>query len=161
MEKEINEKFGGRLRVRVCGILVNQYGVLMVRHRGLSSAGYFWAPPGGGMNFGQPATECLIIEFREETGLLITVEDLLFVNEFHHSPLHTIELFFRVTQTGGQLQKGFDPEMSAGRQIIDEVKYFRQADFEAQNGPQLHSVFRNIRQPEQLLNLKGYFHYWK
>ena len=161
MEKEINEKFGGRLRVRVCGILVNQKGVLMVRHRGLSAAGYFWSPPGGGMDYGQSAVDCLKQEFSEETGLIITVGSLLFVNEFHHSPLHAVELFFRVTQTGGQLRTGFDPEMNGGPQIIDEVKYFKQADFEEQNGPQIHAVFRNIQQPKQVLNLKGYFHNWK
>ena len=46
MKKEISENFGGSLRVRVCGILVNEQGVLMVRHKGLSSEGYFWIPPG-------------------------------------------------------------------------------------------------------------------
>lgn len=161
MEKEINEKFGGKLRVRVCGILVDQSGVLMVRHRGLSSAGFFWAPPGGGMNFGQSAVDCLKQEFREETGLDIAVKDLLFVNEFRAVPLHAIELFFRVEQVGGELITGFDPELSANKQIIEEVKYFNQIDFKEHKGPQLHSVFRNIQQPEQLLNLKGYFHNWK
>jgi 8-oxo-dGTP diphosphatase len=161
MEEEINEKFGGKLRIRVCGILVDQNGVLMVRHRGLSAAGYFWAPPGGGMNFGQSAVDCLKQEFKEETGLNITVNDLLFVNEFRDAPLHAIELFFKVEQVGGALKTGFDPELNADRQIIEEVKYFNQVDFKEQDGPQLHSVFRNILQPEQLLNLKGYFHNWK
>ena len=158
MEHEIREKFGDRLRVRVSGILVDQNRVLMVRHQGLSNAGYFWAPPGGGMTFGQSATECLKREFREETGLVISVGDFLFANEYLDPPLHAVELFFKVTKTGGEIRVGIDPELPADRQIINKVCYFKASDLKEQKGPQLHSVFRNIQQPEHLLNLKGYFH---
>ena len=161
MKQEIIENFGDVLRVRVCGILINKQGLLMVRHRGLTTAGYFWSPPGGGMKFGQSAADCLKQEFREETGLQISVGKLLFVNEFHNVPLHAVELFFLVKQTGGKLTTGFDPEMSPEGQIIEEVRYFKQEDFEKENGPQLHTVLRNIGAPEQVLNLKGYFHNWK
>lgn len=161
MKKEIHENFGGVLRTRVCGILIDENGVLMVRHQGLTSVGYFWSPPGGGMSFGQSATDCLRAEFQQETGLRISVGDLLFVNEFHCTPLHAVELFFQVQKTGGELKVGFDPELNPDRQIIDEVRYFKQSDLKLHNGPQLHSVFRKISHPEQLLNLRGYFHNWK
>ena len=161
MKKEIIENFGGTLRVRVCGILINSQGLLMVRHQGLSSTGYLWSPPGGGMKFGQSVTDCLKQEFLEETGLKISVNELLFVNEFQGAPFHAVELFFLVEQTGGELTIGYDPELSSDQQMIDEVRYFKQADFEEHRGPHLHAVFRNIRAPEQVLNLKGYFHNWK
>lgn len=161
MKKQISENFGGKLRVRVCGILVNENGVLMVRHKGLSRAGYLWIPPGGGLSFGQSAIECLEREFREETGLTIEVEEFLFVNEFHNTPLHAIELFFKVKKTGGRLGRGYDPELAPTGQIIEEVRYFGHTDIEQERGPQLHSIFRNISRPEQLLNLKGYFQNWK
>jgi 8-oxo-dGTP diphosphatase len=161
MKKQIAENFGGALRLRACGILVNEHGVLMVRHQGLTVAGYLWAPPGGGMSFGQSARECLEREFYEETGLIITVGEFLFVNEFHASPLHALELFFKVQQTGGHLKTGYDPELGPDHQIIDDVKYFQQNDIEEEQGPQLHSIFRQIIHPKQLLNLKGYFQNWK
>ncbi len=161
MEKEIIKNFADKLRLRVCGILKTEQGVLMIRHRGLSRAGYFWSPPGGGLSFGQSVTDCLKQEFLEETGLRITVENFLFVNEFFNHPLHAVELFFRVKQTGGDLCKGFDPEMSPEGQIIEAVKYFNADDLREHNGPQLHAVFRNLSAPEQVLNLKGYFHNWK
>ncbi len=161
MKKEIAEKFGGVLRIRACGILINEHGVLMVRHRGLTSPGYLWAPPGGGVAFGQSTHECLKKEFIEETGLVVTVGDLLFVNEFHASPLHALELFFTVKQAGGQLKTGFDPELGPNNQIIDDVKFFQQKDIQDQQGPQLHSIFQKISSPLQLLNLRGYFQNWK
>lgn len=157
MKKQIAENFGGALRLRACGLLVNEQGVLMVRHQGLSDAGYLWAPPGGGMLFGKSVHECLEREFLEETGLQITVEEFLFVNEFHAAPLHAIELFFKVQQTGGRLITGYDPELDPDKQIIEEVKYFQQNDIEDEQGPQLHSIFNKISHPHQLLYLNGYF----
>lgn len=161
MKKEISENFGGSLRVRVCGILVNEQGVLMVRHKGLSSEGYFWIPPGGGMTFGQSAVDCLKKEFLEETGLIISVEEFMFVNEFQGPPLHAVELFFKVKQSGGQLTVGYDPEFGPEDQIIEAVQFFTQKDIEREQGPQIHSIFNKVRNPEQLLNLKGYFQNWK
>ncbi|GJM27806.1 MAG: hypothetical protein DHS20C17_04410 [Cyclobacteriaceae bacterium] len=161
MREEIIENFGGKLRVRICGILVNQQGVLMVRHQGLSSMGYFWAPPGGGMSFGMSASETLINEFQEETGLSIAVGELIFIHEFHQIPLHALELFFKVEQIGGELKTGIDPEMKPDQQIIDRVQYFNSDDIAKHKGPQLHPSFNKIKRPEQLLNLKGYFQNWK
>jgi 8-oxo-dGTP diphosphatase len=161
MKKELGENFGEALRLRACGILINEHGILMVRHQGLSEAGYLWAPPGGGMEYGQSACECLEREFLEETGLIITTEEFMFVNEFHAAPLHAVELFFKVKQTGGQLKIGFDPELGPDQQIIDEVRYFQQNDLEDQHGPQLHSIFKEINHPQEILNLSGYFQNWK
>ena len=161
MKKELVENFGGTLRIRVNGILTNDQGVLMVRHQGLTSAGYFWAPPGGGMTFGQSAHDCLKREFLEETGTEITVDDLLFVNEFYQNPFHAIELFFRVWKVGGSLKTGYDPELKQDQQIINDVRFFTQKDIQEERGPQLHAIFHELSLPSQLLNLKGYFQNWK
>ncbi len=158
MKKEIIEKFGGVLRVRVCGILLNNQGLLLVRHQGLRKSGDFWSPPGGGMRFGQSAADCLIQEFLEETGLQIEVGEFLFTSEFNGPPLHAIELFFEVKQTGGKLTTGYDPELGPHQQIIKEVRYFKPDDFKELKDDQLHTVLSNIGTPEQVLNLKGYFH---
>jgi 8-oxo-dGTP diphosphatase len=161
MKKEIIEIFGGVLRVRVCGLLVDDNGLLLVRHQGLNASGIFWSPPGGGMEFGQSAQECLKREFLEETGLEISVSDLLFIHELNRPPLHAVELFFEVKRTGGKLATGYDPELEAHEQIINEVRYFKSVDFQKVKAGQLHAVLSNIRAPEQVLNLKGYFHYSK
>lgn len=161
MRNEIGEKFGDKLRVRVCGILFNEDQILMVKHRGLTSKGYLWVPPGGGAHFGQSVEDTLIREFKEETGLVIQVKDLLFVNEFHQSPLHALELFFQVDAIGGSLMKGYDPELPGAGQIIEEVRFWGKEDFQLENGVQLHALFRNLGHPQDILKLKGYFRNWK
>ncbi len=161
MKNEITEKFGGQLRVRVCGVLVQDQKVLMVKHRGLSDKGYFWSPPGGGATFQTSLVDSLKQEFLEETGLLVEVHELLFVNEFHRDPLHALEIFFRVTCMGGTLRMGHDPELGPQAQIIESIAYWGIEDFRAENGPQLHSAFQNLRHVEQILKLRGYFQNWK
>ena len=134
MRKEIAEKFGNALRVRVCGILIEQQKVLMVRHKGLSSAGYLWAPPGGGMEYGESAVDTLKREFQEETRLQVDVEEFLFINEFRDEPLHALELFYKVRNKGGTPVIGVDPELKEDRQIIDNVRFFAKKDLELQKG---------------------------
>jgi len=70
----------------------------MASHHSLGESGILWAPPGGGMDFGQSVEENLTREFREETGLKVEVKRFLFINEFLAVPLHAVELFFEVTR---------------------------------------------------------------
>ena len=77
--KEIAATFGNQIRVRVCGILINQEGILLVNHSGLNESGDWWTPPGGGLIFGESLEEALIREFKEETGLVISVAEQLFI----------------------------------------------------------------------------------
>ena len=81
MDKSVLELYGNRLRVRVCGICIRNDQLLLVNHRGLVE-GDFWSFPGGGMQFGETAKECLTREFMEETGLTVEVGDFLFTCEF-------------------------------------------------------------------------------
>ena len=89
--QEVVDIFGNKLRVRVCGIFIQDDKILLVNHKGLTQTGNFWAPPGGGIHFGEPARESLAREFLEETGLKIKVGKFLFINEYISKPLHTIE----------------------------------------------------------------------
>lgn len=123
IQKRIIENFGNRLRVRVCGILIEENHILLVNHQSLRKKSDFWAPPGGGMDFGTSAEENLKREFVEETGLMIDIENFLFVHEYLHKPLHAVELIFQVKRIGGTLNKGFDPEMNGGEQIIKDVRF--------------------------------------
>ncbi len=156
--RELTEKFGNRLRLRVSGICLNEGKVLMVKHRMIGQGKYLWAPPGGGLDYHESARETLVREFEEETGLTITPGEFLFVNEFHTDPLHAIELFFRVEITGGQLQRGADPEMSEEHQIITEVAFLDESMLKKENPLQIHSVFRNIEKISELITKRGYFY---
>ena len=65
---EIDKIYGNRVRVRTCGIYWKDNMILMVNHLGLGPAN-FWAPPGGGVEYGESLTRALEREFEEETGL--------------------------------------------------------------------------------------------
>ena len=157
IEKEILDKYGSKLRIRVCGIWVEGDKILMVKHRGIGKNGILWAPPGGGMEFGEDAKTALQREFLEEAGLDIQVSDFLFVYEFQEGPFHAIELFFKVTGNASDVKTGFDPEMANDNQIIMEVGFIPLDSKKLVNQEDLHFMLRQIKHPNEIFNLKGYF----
>ncbi|MEA5459912.1 NUDIX hydrolase [Arcicella sp. LKC2W] len=121
MNQEIINQYGNHLRVRVCGICVEDGKILLINHSGMNASGEFWSPPGGGLQFGETIVDCLKREFLEETNTIISVGNFLKINEFIKPPLHAIELFYEVKIESGEIQIGFDPEME--KQIIKDVKW--------------------------------------
>tara|TARA_R110001592_G_scaffold7677_1_gene42553 strand:+ start:3632 stop:4123 length:492 start_codon:yes stop_codon:yes gene_type:complete len=156
LESKIKSNYGEKLRVRVCGICITEEGLLMVHHAALGKTGSLWAPPGGGMEYGENAHEALKREFIEETHLDIEVVKFIFVHEFLDPPLHGIELFFEVKITGGKLKKGVDPEMEADAQIITKVEFKSFEEIQQLPKAHLHYVIQNISSFDSLLSRTGY-----
>lgn len=156
MNSEVARAFGGRLRVRVCGLLVVHDQILLVNHEGLYNHP-FWAPPGGGLHLGETAHEALVREFAEETGIQVNVCDFLFACELIQAPLHAIELFFRVEYKAGAVRVGRDSELSDSAQLIREVKWVPLAELEHWAPHTLHGMFAKVQKPAQILDLRGYF----
>jgi 8-oxo-dGTP diphosphatase len=156
MATDVDRIYGNRLRVRVCGMLVENDALLLVNHRSLGVAD-FWSPPGGGLNFEEPARGGLKREFKEETGLEVEVLDFLFASEFIHPPLHAVELFFKVQHVGGSLKRGSDPEMKEEHQIIQQVAYLSWEAIGKLEPNSLHGIFRQVDDPRQIVGLRGYF----
>lgn len=152
MNPEISATYGKRLRIRVCGLCFNDDALLMINHS--LYAHDFWAPPGGGMEYGEHASETLKREFREESGLSISVNEFLFVCEFLNPPLHAIELFFRVENEGGKVSRGLDPETST--RMIKEIRWMTAAEVWALPSAHLHGIFRVCADFNELLKLRGY-----
>jgi 8-oxo-dGTP diphosphatase len=155
MIDSVQKMYGNILRTRACGLCIENDRLLLVNHHGLTN-GDFWAPPGGGMQFGEVATDCVVREFLEETGLVVEVRDFLFACEFMKEPLHAIELFFLVEKVGGKLFKGTDPE-SGSNQIIKEVKFMDWGEIESLNKEKLHGIFGLTGKMNRIIHLKGYF----
>jgi len=102
------------VRVRACGLCWDGNKLLLVNHYGLYNHD-FWAPPGGGVEFGQSTALNLEREFAEETGIAIQTGEFQFLFEFIYPPLHAIELYFNVVVRAGSPITGIDPEMGSNR----------------------------------------------
>ena len=118
----IKSTYGNKVRVRVCGFLVQKNKILLLNHIGLNPENQFWSPPGGGIEFGETIEQCLIREFQEEVNLKIEVKDFLFINEHIDNNLHAIELFYKV-KSEGKPTLGYDPEVVNS---LSEMKWMTQ-----------------------------------
>ncbi|HEY5691265.1 MAG TPA: NUDIX hydrolase [Cyclobacteriaceae bacterium] len=156
MPKSIHNIYGHKVRTRICGICVVNDELLLVNHKGLGD-GNLWAPPGGGIEYGESVLQALEREFKEETNLTISAKELLFTVEFIEPPLHAIELFFTVEVKGGALKKGMDPEMESESQIITDARFFPWKEIKELDSGQVHGIFKNVSDPAEILDLRGYF----
>jgi 8-oxo-dGTP diphosphatase len=155
MENEVQKFYGNRLRVRACGVCVKNDTMLLVNHHGISNND-FWAPPGGGIQLGEHAVDCLSREFNEEAGLSIEIGKFLFACEFIQHPLHAIELFFEVLPLGDHLRVGSDPEAGSPA-IISAVKFMPWNEIETLPSEQRHGIFSHLDHPSKITALRGYF----
>ena len=128
-KQQIDTVYGNKIRVRVCGVLIEEDKILFIKHKGAGKKGELWSPPGGGLEFDETIENCLKREFLEETNLKIEVIKFLFLNEFIQNPLHAIELFYQVKKVGGNLKLGSDPEMSD--QIISDISFISKKDIQS------------------------------
>lgn len=152
---EVVKTFGNKVRIRVCGILIEDNKILLVNHRGLNTSNQFWSPPGGGLEFGESAPQSLCREFAEETGYKIEVNQFLFVNEYISNNLHAVELFFEVKAISCNLAIGADPELAT--QIIQEVKFMSMNEISLLVTSQVHSIFHKCKNLEDIWLMKGKF----
>jgi len=155
-KQELNQLYGHKLRIRVCGICIDNDQILLVRHKAVGPENIFWSPPGGGMQFGENAHAALIREFQEETGLTVEVGEMLFVNELILPPLHAVEIFFRVKITSGSLLKGYDPEFSDSNQILEEARFMSMQEIGTLPDTHTHNLFRKCKTLNEVLALRGY-----
>ncbi len=144
IENRVIEQFGNKVRVRVCGLCIEKEKVLLVNHNSLNEQNEFWSPPGGGLEFGQSSSANLKREFFEETGIIIEIENFLFVHEYLNPPLHAIELFFNVKRICGNLKVGTDPELIVDKQIIIDARFVSIEEIKKIAENSLHQIFHNI-----------------
>jgi 8-oxo-dGTP diphosphatase len=154
MSNEIINIYGNKIRVRTCGICIENNKILLIKHRSITQNGFFYAPPGGGVNDGETAKNALEREFEEETGLQIQIGKLLFINDFIKPPLHGIELFFEVKILDGNLRIGSDPETQT--QIIEDIAWYSFEELSSIQSNEKHSFLNQIKDFEGIRRLKRY-----
>lgn len=116
--------YSGKLRVRVAGLLIEDAKLLLINLVSPVSKQEIWTPPGGGVQFGESMEEALKREFAEETNLEIEVLELIYINELIELPFHAIEMFYRISRVGGEMELGKDPELKDDEQILKKLRFF-------------------------------------
>lgn len=157
-EKELHEKFGGRLRTRVNGVLIQDGEILMIKHH-MGNGKYFWNVPGGGMKYGSSSEANLKREYMEETGIEIETLNFLCTYEYLNPPLHAVELYFEVRQIGGKLNIGIDPELPNDKQLITEIQFLDINILSSIKNEEKHRLFWGIKSVNDARLWKGYFNF--
>ena len=136
----LQQQYGGKIRVRVCGICIQNDTILLLKHEGIGESGFKWIPPGGGVEFGETMQEALKREFLEETNLTIEVGQLVAINEFIDEPLHAIEFFFLVNTSNFDAILGHDPETQT--QILTDLQWLSYEQIQALPKKEIHQIFQ-------------------
>ncbi|MBC8082252.1 MAG: NUDIX hydrolase [Hymenobacter sp.] len=145
--RQLLEAYTGRVRVRVCGLLVQGGTLLLTCHRGLlPDDAPFWSPPGGGWQFGETIQDCLRREFREETGLAVAVGRFLHLHEHQSPDLQALELFFEVLPEDAAAvpRLGQDPEHAAHAQLLTGLAFVEPQQLVRLPAAQVHPVLRQL-----------------
>ena len=97
------------IRVGTRAVIFNEDNELLVEHSLRPEEDYYYLP-GGGVWFHEKIDDCLVREVKEETGLDVKTERLLWVRDFIEGfpDLHGIELFFLASITGGEFRPVHD-----------------------------------------------------
>ncbi|MAE86268.1 MAG: NUDIX hydrolase [Flammeovirgaceae bacterium] len=158
MEESASKRlYENKVRVRVCGILVENETILLLKHEGIGNHGFIWSPPGGGLEFNEDVPSTLIREFKEETNLDVEIDKFLFVNEYQSKKHHAIELFFRVIRTGGTEELGNDPEVPDEEQILTELKWISFEELKSIPKDNLHNIFHELDHPRMIVESTGFY----
>ncbi len=70
-----------RLTLRVYGILIDEQNRLLLSDEFIRG-NYFTKFPGGGLELGEGTKDCLVREFKEETGLNVTAGDHIYTTDY-------------------------------------------------------------------------------
>ncbi len=154
---QVLKMYQGQTRIRACGLCLESDRLLLLKHESLGPRGHVWIPPGGGLEYGTDLRKNLIREFKEETGLKVGVQGLLFTHELITRSLHAIEIFFQVERKAGKLLLGLDPEMDSHNQILKEVRLMPFSEINLLHPENKHQLFNYCRSTSELLNLRGYY----
>lgn len=111
--------------IRYQGAVVKDDHLLLIRYREPETDHTFWLFPGGGIEPGESAEECVRREMVEETNLVVAVERLLFDEAIEHSDIYQRRQTYLCSVVAGEARPGYEPEFEVPAEYgIVEVGWF-------------------------------------
>ena len=107
-------------KIRATAVLIENGHILLTEQRVSESLSRGWSLPGGTLEIGETLEKCVVREVKEETGLDVAVERLLYICDRIMDRRHVVHITFAVRRVGGELQLGSEPE--AGASPIKSVR---------------------------------------
>lgn len=97
---------------RVSVIVISDGKILLVKHR--KGSKQYWVLPGGRLEYGETFQECAVREIKEETGLDVAVDKMVFVSEAiaPDRSRHIVNVYLTANVIGGTLRLGNEPVLA-------------------------------------------------
>ncbi len=99
------------VRIRVCGILIEQDKMLLIAHKKNNEV--YWLLPGGGVDYGESLNEALCREFTEELNINIKVDEIALVSDSidPSGDRHIVNICFFCEYKSGDFHLGDDERL--------------------------------------------------
>jgi len=93
-------------------VVQNNSEILLVRHR--KGNRQYWVLPGGRLEYGETFFECAVREMKEETGLDVEVDKLIYLSEAiaPDRSRHIVNVYLTAHVTGGVMAVGDEPVLA-------------------------------------------------
>lgn len=128
-----------KLRVRVAALIQNEKGEILLIKQKKKNRDY-WLLPGGGIEFGESATDTLARELKEELNLVVESFEFLLLNESidPKGNRHLIQLVFNVNVESNT------PSIPKNEKAVIDFGYFSiESINEMELRPDIKSYFQN------------------
>lgn len=110
-------------QVRVTGVLIDDGQLLLVRQKVDQDRG--WSLPGGRVELGETLQDALVREMKEETGLDVSIQRLLYVADKNED--NVVHITFELEREGGDIQF---PTNEFEANPISDVKFVEISELE-------------------------------
>jgi 8-oxo-dGTP diphosphatase len=115
-----------RYGISAAALVVRDGQVLLVNHRETECYD-FWVPPGGSLEGSESILECARRETREETGLEVELEHILYIQELWEPEYHFCKFFILCKGFSGNLVLTNKQEEES---FLVDARFFSKADLQ-------------------------------